>query len=432
MLLNSSPVVGSLKASSLLDKYEHFAILHSTGLKSIIIFISSRGRHHTVNKNPSVIEINGKRYDALSGQVVGAVKKVATRVSRQSSGAAIDGFIRKKTSRPAVIGTKKVRKVANTTVVKNKEAPKAFSTGLKIATKGVHRQAQRSRTLMRAVVNKPANTTAAPVAKGGRVKPDLKRISRAKLISKNAKVSRFGMASSAASAKKTPALSIGEVMPKHTVAASHTGGNASSTAIAKPLPSLITSVSHRHLERLLDQALTNADAHKQALRAQLKGNGFWQRVGRAPKWLSISLLLLVILVLGGFFAWQNIPSVAVKVTSLRAHISASTPSYTPSGFKFAGLTNYHSGAITIQYKANSDASRTFAITQEKSNLNSPSLVATELSGNTSQSSQINGKTVYIYGSDNDAAWVDHGIKYSIDDHANLNADQILKIAGSLN
>jgi hypothetical protein len=385
-----------------------------------------------VNKNPSVIEINGKRYDALSGQVIGAVKKVTTRVSRQSSGIAIDGFIRKKASGPTATRVKKGKKIAKTTAIKDKESPKAFSVGLKIAAKGAHRQAQRSRTLMRAVVNKPSGTPVTPTAKGRQTKTDLKRISHAKSVQKNAKVSRFGMASFAAPTKKTPVVSIGEVMPKHAVAASRTGGNASSAAVGRPLPSLITSVSHRHLERLLDQALTNADAHKQALRTQLEGNGLWQRVGRTPKWLSFSLPLLVVLVLGGFFAWQNIPSVAVKVTSLRAHISASAPSYTPSGFKFAGLTNYHNGAITIQYKANGDASRNFAITQEKSSMDSSSLIATELSASTPQSSQINGKTIYIYGNDNDALWVDHGMKYFIDDHANLNADQILRIAGSLN
>jgi hypothetical protein len=74
----------------------------------------------------------------------------------------------------------------------------------------------------------------------------------------------------------------------------------------------------------------------------------------------------------------------------------------------------------------------FTITQEKSSLDSSSLIATELSATTPQSSQVNGKTVYIYGNDNDALWVDHGMKFFIDDHANLNADQILRIAGSLN
>lgn len=386
-----------------------------------------------MNKNPSIIEIDGKRYDAITGQLVGAVKRTATRIGKPSSGLAIDGFIKKKSSGSVSKTAKKVRKATKTTapIPVSKEVPRMFSGSLKIAAKGVHRQAQRSSTLMRAVVNKPASIAATPTAKGRRVKADFKRISHAKATPKNAKVSRFGRLASAAASKKIPSVSIGEVLPKRSTS-SHTSGNVASTAVARPLPSLITSVSHRHLERLLDQALTNADAHKQALRTQLKGNGFWQRVGRIPRWLSISCLLLIVLLLGGFIAWQNVPSVALRVTSLKTHINASAPSYTPSGFKFAGLTNYHSGAITIQYKASSDAGRTFAITQEKSNLDSSSLIATELAASTPQSSQVNGKTVYIYGNDNDASWVDHGMKYFIDDHANLNADQILKIAGSLN
>jgi hypothetical protein len=380
-----------------------------------------------VNKNPSIVEINGKRYDAATGQLLGAVKRVANKVGKPMSGFAIDGFIRRKSSQPAK-NTKKVPK--NTKTVAAKESPRVFSGSLKMAAKGVHSRAQRSRTLMRAVVNKPSSAASKPMAKSRKSGVNFKRVAQAKAVPKNAKVSRFGLAASVASMKKAPNVSIGEVMPKHSVV-SQTGSSAS-TAVAKPLPSLITSMSHRQLERLLDHALTNADAHKQALQAQLRGNGFWQRVARIPKWISVSFLALVVLTLGGFFAWQNIPSVAVKITSLRAHISASAPSYTPSGFKFAGLTNYHSGAITIQYKANGDASRMFTITQEKSSLDSSSLIATELSATTPQSSQVNGKTVYIYGNDNDALWVDHGMKFFIDDHANLNADQILRIAGSLN
>lgn len=344
----------------------------------------------------------------------------------------IDGFTKKKPSFSAMKSAKKPANETKSPAAIDKTTSVAFPRSLRIAAKGIHRNAQRSRTLMRAAVNKPSNTTVKPVVKSGKSNFVAKRMSHAKAVPKDTKVSRFGMVSSTASSKKTRALSVGEVLPKHAVA-SRASGNTSSTAVARPLPSLITSVSHHQLERLLDQALTNADAHKQALRAQLKGNGFWQRIGRTPKWVSIGLASLVVITLSVFFAWQNIPSFAIKVASLREHISASAPSYTPSGFKFAGLTNYKDGAVTIQYKANGDAGRTFAITQEKSSMDSSSLVATEIPANTPpQSSQINGKTVYIYGNDNDAAWVDHGMKYSIDDHANLNANQVLQIAGSLN
>jgi hypothetical protein len=384
-----------------------------------------------VNKNPSIVEINGRRYDAVTGQLIVAVKKAAIRVGKPIPGLAIDGFIRKKSTKPVVKKVKKTPKSTKAATIKDKRAPRVFSKSLKIAAKGIHRRTQRSRTLMRTVVNKPNSTASKPIVKGTKSGQDFKQTSQAKTVPKNAKVSRFGMASLTAPTKKTPVIGTGEVLPKHSVI-SHTSGSSSTTAVAKPLPSLITSVSHRQLERLLDHALTNADAHKQALQMQLRRNGFWQRVAHIPKWAGVSLLLIAILALGGFFAWQNIPSVAVKVTSLRTHINASVPSYTPSGFKFAGLTNYRSGAITIQYKANGDSSRMFAITQEKSSLDSSSLIATELSASTPQSSQVNGKTVYVYGNDNDATWVDHGMKFFIDDHANLNADQILRIAGGLN
>jgi hypothetical protein len=48
-----------------------------------------------------------------------------------------------------------------------------------------------------------------------------------------------------------------------------------------------------------------------------------------------------------------------------------------------------------------------------------------------QTSVVNGTTVYIYGQTNDAAWVNNGVQYTVQDKASLNSDQLLKIANSL-
>jgi hypothetical protein len=44
--------------------------------------------------------------------------------------------------------------------------------------------------------------------------------------------------------------------------------------------------------------------------------------------------------------------------------------------------------------------------------------------------EANGRTIYIYDG-NKATWVDGGVWFNIDGKANLNSDQLLKIADSL-
>jgi hypothetical protein len=195
---------------------------------------------------------------------------------------------------------------------------------------------------------------------------------------------------------------------------------------------MVTSVSHQHLERLLDQALTRADAHKKARHAEFRNRSVFHRFLAMPKWASIGATTAVVLLLVGFFAWQNVPQVAMRVAATRAHVSASVPGYVPSGFGFAAPIGYSNGVVAIKFKASGDAARNFTISQQRSSWDSTSLVANAIPKDAQmQTSQIKGTTVYIYGTGNDAAWVNHGIRYTLKDQANLNSEQILRIADSL-
>jgi hypothetical protein len=350
-----------------------------------------------VSKTSSVIEIGGNQYDAVTGQLVGAVKKVTSHVSLPTGGA-IDGFIKK-------------------------SSPNRHSA------QHVHQRPQRSQTLMRTIVKKPLQSTieqASPIAQKARSgAASAARISKAKLISQSDKVRRFGGVAHSKTDQPTTKVRA-EVRPHN----AKPRPLASAAAVAPAMPSMVTSVSHQQLEQLLDNALARADAHKKLLESQRKGKSF-RRFSFGPRWLSISSVVAAILLIGGFFAWQNVPQVSVKMAAMRAHVDASVPAYTPSGFSYASPVNYSSGAVTINFKAGSN-NRTFAITQQSSNWSSSSLEANAVPADSQvQTSKINGTTVYIYGANNDATWVSRGVKYTLKDKANLNSDQILRIAGSM-
>ncbi len=251
-------------------------------------------------------------------------------------------------------------------------------------------------------------------------------LSRAMSIIKNPRVNRFG--SSVGHTKAT--LSHSALRTKPTIDGSIVSGKPmASTAIALRPPSLVTSVSHQRLERMLDEALIKADAHKKALNGRLKSRGrLARRFGFLPRWLTIAIAILVVLSAGTYFAWRNIPYVSMQFASLRAQIKGSLPDYVPSGFRFSGPTQYESGAISTTFKAEGE-SRYFTLTQKASNWDSSSLEANTLSDDARvQTSQVKGTTVYYSG--DQAAWVNNGKYYVIKDHAQLNPDEIFKIADS--
>lgn len=349
-----------------------------------------------MSKAASIIEINGTAYDAATGKVIGAVRNVASQVKDQSKN--VDGFVRK--SNP-------VRHVKSARLV--------------------HSRAQKSKALMRTSVSKPKSELAKP----GLIKPSLskavsveqERRSRASAITRSKHVNRFGVPKPT---RPQPARQAhhGRTM----VVAKARPVAQTASAVARPLPSMVTSASHQRLERLLDEALVRADAHKESLKRRSRNP--LNHLGRMPRWLSISIILLIALVIAIFIIWRDVPAVAIKVAGTQAHVDASLPSYVPSGFSVAGSVGHSGGSVNLTYKNAGGAS--YDLTQRSSSWDSRSLAANVLaSASGVQTSEVQGMTVYIYGPSNDATWVNNGVWYSLTNRANLSSDQILRIVQSL-
>jgi hypothetical protein len=360
---------------------------------------------------------------------------------KSSHGLVMDGFMRDSSgSAPSQPKIHKITEASNLLI------PKSASDRLRTAAKDVHSRAQRSQTLMRSAVKKPT-ATIAKTANYNLRRPEIKpriaaidsgRLNRVQTIEKNQKVRHFGHGVSAI--PKQPAQTqqakeqkaeVGEVVPRQERA--KTASPNAKSLVYKPLPSMITSASHQQLERLLDEALTRADAHKKHKRGQMPEQSLLQKALAAPRWLSVGVAVVIVGLLAGFIAMNKIPAVAVRIAAAKAHIAAQVPGYTPSGFSFAGPVSYSDGKVGIQYKANDSSSRAFTISQASSKMSSKSLEDKVVPDNVQvQTSVVNGTTVYIYGQSNDAAWVNNGMQYTIKDGANLNSDQLLKIANSFN
>ena len=286
---------------------------------------------------------------------------------------------------------------------------------------------------MRGALKKPASNLSAKVQ---RLTPGLnpQRELRAKTTAKHARVDRFGTPKPSYSEFKNSPKPVlhGELVRSPKRHGDIQPNPSASAAVA--LPSMVSSASHQKLERLLDAALTSADAHRQAMRYEAARH-FWQRPGfmGSRKALKLVLIIIILAAVIGFVAWEKVPSVSVKLAAARAHMSASVPAYKPSGFSQAAPASAKNGEVVIKFKATDNSGQGYDIVQKHSNLASASLSQTLVpQGAQVQTSQVAGNTVYIYGSQNDAAWVNNGVLYTIKDYAGLTSDQIIKIVQGLN
>jgi hypothetical protein len=354
-----------------------------------------------VGNSQNFIEINGKKYDAVTGVMY--TGSSPSPVSRP----VVDGFVR----RPK--DTSSVRSSLHS-AKKHTVTP------------------QKSKTLMRAAVKKPVHIvpkseiSAKPAAKTlygkATITPRTHAVPshRQKIASttqKSAYVQKFG----------APAIPTAKVAPLEVrTAPPHI--DVSKAPVAAPINNL-----HAKKSDLLDRALEAAQGHKEPFYEHKKS---WRtrvakKIGVSGRAIAISTTVLSGLVLGGLYAYQNVPKLAMRVAASRAGFNASMPSYSPAGFSFSGPVQYSSGQVVVGFKSNTD-DRQYKLTQQTSNWSSDSLLSNFITNNNKQyqTYQDRGRTIYIYD-DTNATWVDGGIWYQIEGKSQLTSDQLVRIAASL-
>lgn len=347
-----------------------------------------------MSEHQHVIELNGKLYDAKTGKPIEADTKVDTLSPSEP-------------------------------VHKSKTVSIAVADGGKVAhSRASHAQAHRpghAKTLIRRGLKKPSllpeAVSGAIVEQQPSVEPEADsfsddRLERAKHVPKSSKISRFSASTFRGHSftKQASPLPV-KLAPDHlkTAAANHN-----------------KVVKEKLVNKAIKEARSPSTHHK-----RVKHHRIAHKLGVSHRVVQVGSSALAILLIAGFFAYQNAANISLKVASSRAGFSAVMPGYQPSGFSMNGPVEYAPGQITLNFNSNSD-SRNFHITQRVSNWNSEALVSNYLAANnkTYQAVDQNGRTVYIYDGSN-ATWVSGGIWYQIEGSSSLNSDQLLHIASSM-
>lgn len=365
-----------------------------------------------MGSHQNLIEINGKKFDVATGKQLANSEPKAV----PKPGTVVDGFIKSSATKSHT--TPKVHHAKPAPTVKT-ATPKINHASQPHV---VHHKPEKSKTLMRSSVKKPvmAPVSAQPKPKVG-VSPA--RIQRAKSTPKSALINKFSSFSDhAAFVKKTAHVSVAK--PPTNAAPVH--------AAQAPVhaPTIATPVSKS--EQLFNNALSHATAHEaHKLHKKPRNRHITRHLKASRRIIQLSAGTLAVIILAGFFTYQNLPNLNLRIASTKAGFSASMPDYKPDGFGAASNIEHSPGKVTINFSSNSD-DRNYHVTQRVSSWNSETLQENFLNAEnkTFQTLQEKGKTIYLYD-DSSATWVNGGVWYQIEGNSQLSNDQLLRIANSM-
>lgn len=389
----------------------------------------------------TVIEINGRKYDARTGKLLGyststpkAASPTPRRITPQTSTPVIDGLSRRRPPIQVNIATQKATTTQSLPTPKKRSAPTSAAQSLDI--RPGRPKIQRAKTLLRTVVKKPQkhspqiHTTSmnahskvehSATGRGMLTKriPE-GRISRASQTIKSATIHKFAPQGTSKKPVLSNTLTIASP-PRETPQAPE-----AAPVITKPV------LGDHAKKQVFDHPIAMATHHSAP---KVKKQPIYVRAAKKvrinPRIVTAAAITCSFVLLVGFLAYQNVPAVAMRVAASRAGFGARLPGNPPAGFAIKGPIQADKGMVVVTFQSNTD-NRSFAISQKPTDWTSESLLTNHvLSSKTRyQTYRDRGLTVFIYNNGN-ATWVNKGIWYSINGQGSLSSDQVLAIAGSI-
>ncbi len=154
---------------------------------------------------------------------------------------------------------------------------------------------------------------------------------------------------------------------------------------------------------------------------------FWQ----SKKFALASAMAVISIAVLGYLVHLNMPDISVRVAAMQSGIEKAYPSYIPLNYRLDGLVKEDSGRITMNFK--NDKDKTFSLKEEKTSWDSAAVLTNYVKKNWGGEYSIakgQGLTIYVSGSN--AAWVNGGVLYIIEDASNtLSSSDLHDIAVSL-
>lgn len=375
----------------------------------------------------NTITINGRVYDTTTGEVVATSMPLVTvitptestnHVSRHESHHSPTKKIAVKSSSKEVLNDNFVKPSSKV----HRDTPKTAAN--------LHKKTIKTKTLMRNTVKRPStikNNTASIAISGLAQQPEHKivhskipeRSLRASSIEKNVHVSRFATNTTTVT-KKVENIPVKIAPKKH-------NSSVDTPYISKQAPPISVKPVTKKSQDIFETAMQNATSHRSTTIGGKKSH----HKRTHDRIIKVGAIAAIIVVLGAFYTYNNVPNLALRSSSSRTGFAASVPKYKPTGFSLNRSVEYQPGRVVLSYNSRID-NRSFNVIQEKTTINNTDIPEQVLRGmqNYYPIQTKEGNTIYVYNNSN-ATWVNNGIWYNIQGNANLSARQLLSVASSL-
>ena len=381
----------------------------------------------------NIIELNGKRYNALTGSLLG--ESATPRTDRPTGtpfghrGRFIDGFVKTPKARPHGNAPKSVPFMPLQPVPEKAAAPEPRHHAAKHLP--AHRP-EHAKTLMRSAVSrphisrKPHIKTQSPAEvmpkPAGTIVPkfsashiDPKRLERSRDIKKVEDIKKFSPAERA-------------TVPVHARITTPLRGRPVSAPVtrvpieAAPKPAVTAA---KPKPDMFEAAIARATSHEQS-----RAEPVHKHRRNRRRLLNVVAGIVAVLIITGFVGYLNAPNIELRIASVRAGFHATLPGYQPVGYAMARSVGTHNNQITLSFR--SDNGTGFKLTQQPSSWDSATLYDNLIAATntTHQTIESSGRTIYLFGNTN-AAWVNGGVLYQINGTAELSNDQVGQIAASM-
>lgn len=199
-----------------------------------------------------------------------------------------------------------------------------------------------------------------------------------------------------------------------------------STALETEQKPVAPSLSQAIKNQAIDNAMAQDAPKAKRVRNKTKRKASkWQ-----PRFMTIASASLALILLGGYFTYINMPNLSVRVAAVQAGVDASYPQYKPDGYHLKGTVAYEPGQVNMKFS--SSAGPYFEIEQAKSDWDSTALLENYVEKNAGDNYTItNDRGLTIYNFAGKTVWVNGGIMYTISGDAPLSGDQIQRMVASL-
>jgi hypothetical protein len=386
-----------------------------------------------VSKTNNFIELNGKRYDAVTGAFLGSGSQPVSSkpLAHTVKPAANHGMV--------MDGIKPPKSVVHHVALASHPHPE---TGVAHHIKPIaHHKPQHAKTLRRDIVKQPSITPQKPLklqaptdliqhkpgvlALTPKLSSDIidpARAGRSLDVPRSPKIERF---------RKLPTPRQSATTTLSPIRPSHRPVESFSRAPARVAPRHVLPIQQSKDDDIFEQAIAYARSHEQPSPAPHHAVHKTKRTNnrKHKRLVGAFASVLMLAFLGGFIFWQNRADIELQLASARSGVPASMPAYKPSGYAVKGLT-YSPGTVTIGFGTTTGSS--FNVVQKTSNWDSETLLQNYVatSGQAYNAYSAAGRTVYVYG-DGNATWVNGGIWYQVNDNGQLDKDQIINLATSM-